>query len=117
VTQTRTAARSNDRGSVTAELAVGLPIVVLVLAACLGGLSLATAQLRATDTAADVARVLGRGEPVDTAQSLIDRTVPGAQLSVSRAAGLICVRLAVTQRLLTLPVQVHGASCALDSGG
>ena len=57
-------AASSDRGAVTAEVAVTLPVVVLVLAACLGSLGLATAQLRAQDAAADAARLLGRGETI-----------------------------------------------------
>jgi hypothetical protein len=110
------AARQADRGSVTAELAVGLPVVVLVLAACLGGLGLATSQLRATDVAADAARLLGRGETAEVAQRLVERAAPGAELIVSRPAGLVCVRVIVERRLLAVPMRLEGASCALDGG-
>lgn len=105
-----------DRGSVTAELAVGLPVLVLVLAACLGGLGLATAQLRATDAAADAARVLSRGDPVAVAHGLIERVVPGSALTVSRPDGLVCARVVVERRLLGVPMRVAGSSCALDGG-
>lgn len=105
-----------DRGAVTAELAVGLPVVVLVLGACLGGLGVATTQLRAHDAAADAARLLGRGEPLASAERVIERTVPGGRLAVSRPDELVCASVAVEQRLLLVPLTVTGRSCALDAG-
>lgn len=110
------AARHRDRGSATAELAVGLPVVVLVLAACLGGLGLATSQLRAADAAADAARLLSRGEPLSVAQQVIERAVPGSTLSVSQPDGLVCVRVVVEHRVLAVLMQVESSSCALDGG-
>jgi len=105
-----------DRGAVTAELAVGLPVVVLVLGICLGGLGIATAQLRAHDAAADAARLLGRGEPVARAEALVARTAPGGRLSVAREEQLVCTTVRVEQRLLLIPIAVVGSSCALDAG-
>ena len=107
---------TGDRGSVTAEIAVALPAVIVVLAACLGGLGLASAQLRAQDSAADAARLLGRGDAVAAAEQLVARSIPGARLEVSRPAGLVCTSVVVEQRLLLVPVRVAGSSCALDGG-
>jgi Flp pilus assembly protein TadG len=108
--------RAPDRGAVTAELAVGLPVVVLVLAVCLGGLGIATAQLRAHDAAADAARLLGRGEPLARAEALVARTAPGGRLAVASPDDLVCATVTVEQRLLLVPIAVAGSSCALDSG-
>jgi len=105
-----------DHGAVTAELAVGLPVVVLVLGACLGGLGAATAQLRAHDAAADAARLLGRGEPLASAERVVARTVPGGRLAVARPDELVCATVAVEQRVLLVPITVSGRSCALDAG-
>lgn len=105
-----------DRGSVTAEIAVAVPAVIVVLAACLGGLGLASAQLRAQDAAADAARLLGRGEPVVAAEQLVARSVPGAVLAIGRPDDLVCVTVALEQRLLLVPLRVSGASCALAGG-
>ncbi|MDQ1576828.1 MAG: hypothetical protein QOH55_1978, partial [Microbacteriaceae bacterium] len=41
------------RGSVTAEFAAVVPAVLLVLAACLGGIQVVGQQVRMTDAAAD----------------------------------------------------------------
>jgi len=105
-----------DRGAVTAEIAVALPVIVLVLAACLGGLGLAAAHLRAHDAAADAARLLGRGESISTAQQHVARTVPSARLSVSRPSGLVCASVQLEQRVMLVPIVLTASSCALDGG-
>ena len=46
----------------TAEFAVALPAIALVLAACLASVQLVGQHVRLTDAAADAARALGRGE-------------------------------------------------------
>ncbi len=106
----------DDRGSTTAEVAVALPAVVVVLAACLGGLGLASAQLRAQDAAADAARLLGRGEPEVAAEQLVTRSVPGGELVVTRPDDLVCATVRVVQRVLLVPLRVAGSSCALVGG-
>lgn len=100
----------------TAEVAVALPAVVLVLAACLGALGLAATHLRAHDAAADAARLLGRGETVGVAQQHVSRTAPGSRLAVSRPADLVCATVRVEQRVLLIPVELTASSCALDGG-
>lgn len=93
-----------------------MPVVVLVLGVCLGGLGIATAQLRAHDAAADAARLLGRGEALARAEALVARTAPGGRLGVTRPDDLVCVTVQVEQRLLLVPIIVAGSSCALDAG-
>jgi hypothetical protein len=106
----------HDRGAVTAEVAVTLPVVVVVLAACLGGLAIAGAQVRAHDTAADAARLLGRGESSAIAQQHVSRAIAGATLSISRPTELVCATVRVEQRLLLVPITLAASSCALDGG-
>lgn len=70
---------------VTAELAVGLPAVLLVLALVLGALGLIGQQLRCSDAAQAGARAAARGESVATAVSLAQARAPdGAQVQVVR---------------------------------
>ena len=111
-----TARERRDRGAVTAEVAVALPVVVLVLAACLGGLGAAAAHLRAHDAAADAARLLGRGESTAAAQQHVARTAPGARLAVSRPSGLVCATVQLEQRVMLVPIMLTASSCALDGG-
>jgi hypothetical protein len=56
------AGHRQERGSVTAELAVGLPVVALLLVAVLTLVAASTAQMRAADAARAAARALAVGE-------------------------------------------------------
>jgi Flp pilus assembly protein TadG len=67
-----------DGGMATAELAVVLPALVLVVAAALTAVSVLLAQLRCVDAAREGARAAARGEPVDVARSAAVRVAPRA---------------------------------------
>lgn len=58
-----------DRGTVTAETALALPAVILVLAAVLAVVAAGAAQLRASDAARVAARAAAIGEPEETVRS------------------------------------------------
>jgi len=103
--------RATERGSVTAEFAVALPAVVLVLACCIAGVGAAGQQMRLQDAAALAARTLARGGDPD---ALAERLAPGARVSRSADGDLTCVTL--TARAATLPLTVTARSCALDGG-
>ena len=62
-----------ERGSVTAEVAITLPAVILVLACCLGALGAAAQQVRLQDAAAAAARSAGRDGPVPPGAAVDDR--------------------------------------------
>lgn len=103
----------DDRGSVTAEFAIALPAVVLVLAACLGGLQVAGQQMRLQDAAAVAARSIARGGSIDAAQARASRMVPGVAVSHRTDGDLECASLA-----LTVPpgLTLRASSCALGGG-
>lgn len=87
-----------------------MPAVVLVLAACLGGIHLGTLQLRLQDAAATAARSVARGEPHH-----LDAHVPGASATTTRRGGLVCVTAALTVPLaggLIGSVDLAARSCA-----
>jgi hypothetical protein len=107
---------SRERGAVSAELVAGVPALLVVLALCLGGLTAATAQARAHEAATTAARLLARGAPESDAHRQVGRVLEGARLAITRADGLLCVRVEHTHRLLGLPLAVQARSCALDSG-
>lgn len=72
---------------VTAELAVGLPAVVLVLAVALSGVALGLDQLRCADAARAGARAASRGDPPAEVARLAIRAAPsGSRVSVTGAA-------------------------------
>jgi hypothetical protein len=102
-----------DAGTVTAELAVVLPAVLLVLAGCLGALRLGVEQARMDAAASLVARGLARGDPQGAA--VARATAAGAAtVTVEHRSGLVCARAAAITPLLGLPIPVTGTSCALE---
>ena len=61
---------------VTAEIAVALPALVLVLTLALAGVATATDHVRCVDAARTGARLLARGEPVDIVRRDVARQAP-----------------------------------------
>lgn len=61
----------NDRGSVTAELAMALPAVSLVIAITLGAFALQIERMKLVDVAATAARAVARGEAEANVRALI----------------------------------------------
>lgn len=106
---------SDDRGSVSAEFAIALPAVALVLACCLSGLQLAAQQVRLQDAAALTARSAARGEGLGVAA----RLAPAAAVSHWREGDLECVRLtvrSVSPAGTLLGIELTARGCALGSG-
>lgn len=72
----------------TAELAVALPSLVLVLAIALAAVDLGLAQVRCVDAARLGARLVARAEPQSVVLSEVRRAAPsGAQVVVTRSGG------------------------------
>lgn len=70
---------------VTAELAVALPAVVLVLTCCLAGLLAAVDQIRCVDAARIASRAVARGDPVERVRALALQAAPqGARVFVNQ---------------------------------
>jgi len=103
-----------ERGSVTAEFAVTLPALVLVLAACLSGVAVTGQQLRLQDAAALAARTLARGgDP----ESLVARLLPTASVERRPEGDLACVALTMPATVTALlPLTLSARSCALAGG-
>jgi Flp pilus assembly protein TadG len=108
---------TGQRGSATAEFAVLIPAVCLVLVVCLSGLQLATRQLQIHDAAALAARSAGRGADPS---ALIGQLAPGASVHTSRRGNLVCVHVEVpgtpVARLFGFST-VDAESCAFAGGG
>jgi hypothetical protein len=100
---------------VTAELAVALPAVLLVLAACLGALRLGAEQVLLTDAAGLAARSAARHDPPARTATLL-RATTGRLAAVSRSGGVVCAEVAAEASLVgvlvSIPIRARG--CALD---
>jgi TadE-like protein len=108
-----------EDGSVTAEFAVVLPAVILVLACCLGAVQVIGQQVRMTDAAAAAARVLARGDAAALAESVVRRSVPGASVRSEQRGEFVCVHLDAPSAFglfVGLGLTIEAGSCALSGG-
>ncbi|WP_295837042.1 TadE family protein [uncultured Microbacterium sp.] len=102
----------DERGAVTAEFAVALPAVVVVLALGVGVLGSAATAVRLQHAVTESARLLGRGD--DGALAAVAEA--GGAATVDRRDGTVCVSAtAVLPVALPLP-PVSARACALDGG-
>jgi Flp pilus assembly protein TadG len=94
----------DDRGTVTAELAVCLPVLVLLLAVALSAVAVSGARVRVADAAREAARALARGDHA-AAGHLVASLAPAGRLSVSRQGAdvVATVRMAVHPLASWLP--------------
>lgn len=108
--------RHDDRGSVTAEFAVVVPAVILIVALTAGTLSATGRQVRLEHAAAQAARLVARGEASERAAAVV-ASIAGAASTVVRDEGdLLCVEVtASVASPLPLP-PLRAVSCALAGG-
>jgi Flp pilus assembly protein TadG len=111
--------RNGQVGSVTAEFAVALPAVIVVLACCLGAIGVASQQVRLSDAAADAARTLARGDPVAVAASRVRQVAGQAQMTTSSSGDFVCVELTADAGIgpaTLVGVRLRASGCALAGG-
>jgi hypothetical protein len=86
-----------ETGAVTAETAVALPAVLLVLVLAIWAMGAAVAQLALVDAARSGARAIARGEPVDAVRAAALRAAPDrATVDVRTDDEVVRVRVSVT---------------------
>ena len=86
--------RKRDSGAVTAETAVVLPALVVVLVLCLWSVTVVGQQLQCIDAARTGARALARGESSALARAAAQRAAPdGAIVTLHEADGLAVVEV------------------------
>lgn len=107
---------ASDRGAVTAELAVGLPAVALLLAAVLTGVAAGATQLRIEEAARAAAREVMRGSTVEAEAAARRIAGDGAQVTVSADGEWARVEVisSVSAPLLDrLPLELTASASAL----
>jgi len=103
---------------VTAEVAVALPALVLVLTLALGAVTAMTDQLRCVDAARTGARLLARGEAVDEVRRQVADQAP-ADARIALDIGAESVRVEVDADLpkvlagLGVGARPHGVAHAV----
>jgi hypothetical protein len=106
---------------VTAETAVVLPVLVLVLAGAVAAVTVVGAQLRCVDAAREGARAAARGEALAVVHGIASRAAPGGAVTGIVDAGDE-VRVIVSAEIaplgpLPLRVQVSATAVAQREPG
>ena len=98
----------------TAEFAVVLPAVLLVLLLATTAIGQLAREVQLQHLAGEAARMLERGESEASVAAEISRATDAA-FAVSRDAGTVCVALSAPARLgrLALGITLGARSCAL----
>ncbi|MEV6563074.1 TadE family type IV pilus minor pilin [Streptomyces kronopolitis] len=106
---------ARDAGFVTAETAVVLPVLVIVVAALIWGLMAACARIECVDAARAGARAAARSEPPSAVISAARGAAPrGARVALAREGDLVRVRVeAEVPGVARLTVRVGGEAVAL----
>jgi hypothetical protein len=111
----------SDRGFVTAEAAVALPVLALFALALIWGLMAASAQLSCVDAARAGARAAARSESRDAAVAAARSAAPrSARVELWRDGDLVRVRVltrAVGPGPLSLRLHAEAAALAEDTVG
>jgi Flp pilus assembly protein TadG len=106
-----------ERGSITAEFAVVLPAVLLVLILCVGAASISVQRVEAQSAASAAARILARGDDAGAAAGAVRRLAPGARMMTARDGDFVCVSVTSTARFVAVRaagVRLTGRACALS---
>jgi Flp pilus assembly protein TadG len=77
----------DERGAVTAELALGIPVLVSLTIGLVWLLTIGLAQVRMVDAAREAARAAARGDPANVAVGHGRHVAPGALVTVSTVDG------------------------------
>ncbi|WP_217166751.1 TadE family type IV pilus minor pilin [Streptomyces sp. AC512_CC834] len=106
--------RHSDRGFVTAETAVVLPVLVVFAMALVWGLLVVAAQIQCVDAARTGARAAARQDSADAVVKVAREAAPrGARVTLSREADLVrVVVVADPPALHGLPFEVREEAVA-----
>jgi hypothetical protein len=116
-------AASGETGMVTAELAVVLPALILVLAVALSALGLVVDQVRCVDAATAAARAAARGDSTAAVHAVAARSAPsGSSVATTVGGGLVTVTVSAGRARLggLVPLPLHpgaSATAQLEAAG
>jgi hypothetical protein len=87
------AVAKKDTGSVTAELVLSLPAVVIIVALALGAMSVQLQRMELVSSASTIARAIARGEPIGIVDALVTDLGEQVGFEIQEELGVVCVVL------------------------
>jgi hypothetical protein len=84
---------NNQRGSVTAELVLTLPVVMLVIAIAIAAMSVQLTKLQLIESALQVARAVSRGESSELVDRLVSDSGENVSFEILEKDDRVCITL------------------------
>ena len=108
-----------DAGAVTAEFAVVLPAVFMILAVSVLSISAQVERLKMVSVAGMISRAAARGEPAETLNQVFAGLLEGRNWQISNQGLFVCVELTRQVGLSSLPdfgLRLAETQCARKMG-
>ena len=87
------AVAKKESGSVTAELVLALPAVVMIVALALGAMSVQLQRMELVSAASTIARAIARDEPIAIVDALVSELGEQVGFEIQEELGVVCVVL------------------------
>jgi Flp pilus assembly pilin Flp len=116
---TRTRLTRDDSGAITAELALVLPVVAMIIAVALSSLAAQVERMRLVSIAAGLARAVGRGESEMVALKRFEGSVGKRKVAFSDDQDLVCAEVSIDFAIFELPgagLRLADRECARKLG-
>lgn len=87
------AAAKTEKGSVTAELVLTLPAVVMIIGLALGAMNVQLQRMELVSAASTIARAIAREEPIEIVDALVSELGEQIGFEIQEELGVVCVIL------------------------
>lgn len=113
------AAAKKDSGSVTAELVLTLPAVLLIVGLALGAMSIQLQRMELVSAASTIARAIARDEPIEIVDALVSSLGEQVGFEIQEELGVVCVILRSEIGILSIDLtglELIESQCAKAQG-
>ena len=108
-----------DSGSVTAELVLTLPAVLLIVGLALGAMSIQLQRMEFVSAASTIARAIARDEPIEIVDALVSSLGEQVGFEIQEELGVVCVILRSEIGILSIDLtglELIESQCAKAQG-
>ena len=108
-----------DTGSVTAEMVLTLPTVILIVGLALGAMSIQLQRMELVSAASTIARAIARDEPIEVVDALVASLGEQVGFEIQEELGLVCVILRSEIGILSIDLtglELIESQCAKAQG-
>ena len=113
------AAASEDSGSVTAELVLTLPAVLMIIGLALGAMTIQLQRMELVSAASTIARAIARDEPIEIVDAMVSKLGENVKFEIEEELGVVCVILRSEIGILSIDLtglELIESQCAKAQG-